>query len=816
MIELFLLVCITPNGNLNLLHRKQLLENQYKNWLRSTLGLKYLKVGLEGFTDTAVKAHHNEILGKVPPAGMICTNCTSETLLPSHKKELCHQQHVCFCSNKSRNRKLCPNAEFCSKFYDQILWNHQFFDPMLINTDIQKWSSDPWSVATCYINTAGYSGRSSAKQIDCAGVLSLFINNCFFERSLDETDLNDKTDLFKKAKDARNEILHNANFELSESQLYGYIDLFKSVLEIKNRQDGSCFFNQPGVQEAIYSLNKLQEHQIDIHISEDLRRHIEDLQEHAQSELAEKIDEAKKQNHIKVQQLEEQLKHKEKELQLMHAFRSTHMKSTESKDHKVPFQLELHIRAIGSSGETIAEGRHCIYDSMKNFVANYSQDKPAAPMTSSDKSADQSVRRILGYITNIKGCKIIKEVIETENSAYIKIHCFTCDAIDQFLKYINGNELQKETDELRKCLKIKNEIEAHDVIASCSSECIENTRKRLHNRGLTTDFICDIHQGTQCTWYCSDHDKFFCSTCKDSKHRSCVGIKQVVSERSYEKQNQSLVVKRKIGKYNVQIKNLFMNRDDNDKGYCRIYSICSLPDGNILLVDFGNDRLKKLDSSYNVVSHCDFHDVSSVMTAMCYIGDDRTVVCDSTDRIRYVNVSGKLKLEHTVQLYHRCNGLACHGDTLYVRGDGTIYTYSRDFLEKHVLYNINDYSAYSIHIAVSDDGERIYIPTGNGGLVTIDNKGNHLFTLNRGPRYEADDVCIVGDGTMLILDNKGGVYQVDYNGKQVLGTVVVQSESLRASLCFDRQRCRLILPQYRENYISVFQLQHHNNDTNIN
>ncbi|XP_053389255.1 uncharacterized protein LOC128552251, partial [Mercenaria mercenaria] len=755
---------IIIKGNVSLLHRKQLMENQYKNWLRSTLGLKYLKIGLEGFTDTTVKAHHDEIISKVPTAGIECTDCTLEVLLPWHNKDLCHKQHVCLCSNKSRKRKVCPNNGFCSKFYDTILWDHQFFDPMMTNTDIQKWSSDPWSVGACNIHTAGYNNRSSAKQIDCAGVLSLFINNCFFERSLDETDLNDKTDLFKKAKDARNDILHNANYELSECQMCGYIDLFKSVLEIKNRNDGSYFFNHPGVKEAINSLNELREHQIDLHISED-RRYIKDLQEHAQSELAEKVKEADKQNHMKVQKLEEQLTHKEKELQLMIAFRSTHMKGTESKDPKVPFQLDFHIRVIGSSGETITEGRQRIYDSMKDFVANYNHDKPTAPIYASDQSTDQSVRRILGYITNIEGCHM-KEVLETKISAYIEIHCFTCDAFSQFLKYINGNELQEETQLLRKCLQIKDKITAYDVIASCSSENIENTRKRLHN------FTCDIHQGTQCTWYCSDHDKFFCSACKDSDHRSCVGLKQVVSERSYGKQNQRLAVNRKLGDYNIQIKNRWINRDANDECNCDIDSIRMLPDGNVLLIDSYNMKLKKIDSSYNVVSHCDIPKDSYSCKDVCYIGNDRAVVCSEDGRIQYVNVSGKMKLEHAVQLKHECHGLVCHGDTLYVIGS-EIYTYTIYCQGKHLLYNIEQTGPYFSRIAISDDAERIYFTNGAKGLITIDNKGNHLFTLKADISHQILDVCVVGDGTVLVLDLKGSVHQVDYSGKQVLGTIAV-------------------------------------------
>ncbi|XP_053395789.1 uncharacterized protein LOC123524791 [Mercenaria mercenaria] len=497
-------------GSLNLLHKKQLTEDLFKNWIRGALGIKCLKQGIQEFVENSVQSHHYEIKKQLP--SVVCENCTEEVLLPSHIQGQCPKKSKCLCSKQQNNRRVCPNRGFCSKFYDKIFFDHRFFDLSLANTDIQSWGIDPWSVATCYISTTGYKGKPSAKDVDCSGLLSLLINNNFIHRSLGDVEINGETDLFRQARDARNEILHNANYELSEGQLQCYIDLFKAVLEIKDAKGGAPLSGQLGVQDAIAYLN---------------------------------------------------------------------------------------------------------------------------------------------------------EVVD----------------------------------------------------------------------------------------------------------RSCVGLKQVVSERSYGKQNQSLIIKRKIGDYNVQIKNRLINRDANDEGDCGISSIRMFPDGKVLLIDNHNGKMKKTDSSYKVVSHCGIPFLAS-WNDVCYIGNDRAVASYS-DIIRYVNVSGKMKHEHDVKLEHRCYGLACHGDILYVRGDDAIYTYTIHCQGKHLLYKIKETYPFSSRMAISDDGERIYITNVTAELITIDNKGNHLFTLKTDIEHQILDVCVVRDGTVLVLDIEGSVHQVDYSGKQVLGTIVV-------------------------------------------
>ncbi|XP_053387588.1 uncharacterized protein LOC128551144 isoform X2 [Mercenaria mercenaria] len=279
---------ITVKGEADLSVKLQLSERLYTNWVRGVLGLKYLKLGIEGVAKKEVKLRHTEILKNLPHLKQPCTQCSTDSLYPLHNKKQCYRtqnKNKCLCSDNQHNRQPCPNKGYCSLFYDQIVSDHRFEHPELENTQLDRWSSDPWSVATCYINTKGYKEKRSSKEIDCAGLLSLFINN---RRYL--TDVN--YGVFDMARTTRNEILHNANYELSDDQLHKYFGNFKDVLEVKNNANKMVFAKDESVKEALKNIDKLKQHQIVIATSKE----IQNLKGHAMKEAADAFKEAQKQN----------------------------------------------------------------------------------------------------------------------------------------------------------------------------------------------------------------------------------------------------------------------------------------------------------------------------------------------------------------------------------------------------------------------------------------------------------------------------------------------------------------------------------------
>jgi hypothetical protein len=64
-----------------------------------------------------------------------------------------------------------------------IVRDHRFESPALKNCSMGEWSTDAWSIAACYISNVDfihpseYRRKVSAKELDCAELLTLFVNN---------------------------------------------------------------------------------------------------------------------------------------------------------------------------------------------------------------------------------------------------------------------------------------------------------------------------------------------------------------------------------------------------------------------------------------------------------------------------------------------------------------------------------------------------------------------------------------------------------------------------------------------------------------
>jgi hypothetical protein len=61
--------------------------------------------------------------------------------------------------------------------------------------------------------------------------------------------------LLLQAREARNDILHSPNYELSENELNKFIRKFKEVLEIKDKHGNTPLKGEPGVEEALRLLD---------------------------------------------------------------------------------------------------------------------------------------------------------------------------------------------------------------------------------------------------------------------------------------------------------------------------------------------------------------------------------------------------------------------------------------------------------------------------------------------------------------------------------------------------------------------------------
>ncbi|XP_060580856.1 uncharacterized protein CXorf38 homolog [Ruditapes philippinarum] len=241
-------------------HQSEIEKKKYRNWVKGGLAYKYLKQGLDGFSDDVVKQEQSRILGSINcTPGTICNQCIIERLRPIHacrtisagNYECPWGQRKCNCLHLKK--KKC-RLKVCDFIMEEILQSHESTPPTpnWTNTDIQKWCTEPWEVAKCFINAPGYSDKTKAAEIDISGLLHVFINNINLHSHLACSMAGNN--IFIQVRERRNKLFHSNTMEMEDLEVAKCIDDIVRILEDPKELSG-----RPEAQEAVRKLKQLKE-----------------------------------------------------------------------------------------------------------------------------------------------------------------------------------------------------------------------------------------------------------------------------------------------------------------------------------------------------------------------------------------------------------------------------------------------------------------------------------------------------------------------------------------------------------------------------
>ncbi|XP_052253671.1 uncharacterized protein LOC127859813 [Dreissena polymorpha] len=105
---------------------------------------------------------------------------------------------------------------------------------------------------------------------------------------------------------------------------------------------------------------------------------------------------------------------------------------------------------------------------------------------------------------------------------------------------------------------------------------------------------------------------------------------------------------------------------------CEITAVCALPNGQVLVADQANFKVKLLNQQYQVVSHLDVRD--GFIEDMCLITP--TEVAVAVHEVQFITVSqSQLAKGRKLNLQHRCRGIAHHQGDLYTCSGNALYKY---------------------------------------------------------------------------------------------------------------------------------------------
>jgi len=241
-----------------------------------------------------------------------------------------------------------------------------------------------------------------------------------------------------------------------------------------------------------------------------------------------------------------------------------------------------------------------------------------------------------------------------------------------------------------------------------------------------------------------------------------------------------------------------------------IAGMCRLATGEFLLSDSTNSKIKLLNNTFDIISTIDFPDTSDV----CCIGQrEAAVVVDDGDDIHEILLvrvhAGKIEQKRTIKLQHTCDGLARHGDHLYIATGTALYVFDMVLGHDRQLYSDETGSVTVCRCAVSPDGSRIYVTNfDHHQLITLNKDGTTLSTLTHPELKDPACVHVSPRGHVFVSCPKlGTVVQVSMqeDATQTVTTLAGEKNELTEpfSLCFNSSSNTLVVGQWDDTIVEL-------------
>ncbi|XP_053383574.1 uncharacterized protein LOC128549887 [Mercenaria mercenaria] len=266
---------------------------------------------------------------------------------------------------------------------------------------------------------------------------------------------------------------------------------------------------------------------------------------------------------------------------------------------------------------------------------------------------------------------------------------------------------------------------------------------------------------------------------------------------------------KKHGLYEVQSKQSYIIKLNDDVNTCGIWSSCTLDSGDILLADFSNKKIKLFDcETYQIRNSMK---VSAFPKSVCKISSVEAAVSLNNQTVQFVSTKNQLLPTRLLKVDCDCRGIDVIDDQLVISEEGRkVYIYTMNGERVKVIETDgsgNSIFSYNREISVSDDGKMIYVADKNRGLVTLDRDGGVLWKFCGQELKSAWGVCTDGNCNVFLSgEYSKTVVQLGPDGK-LLGEVVSKAHGLNYPrvVSFDRKNFKLIVAD--ENELIVFHVE---------
>ena len=227
----------------------------------------------------------------------------------------------------------------------------------------------------------------------------------------------------------------------------------------------------------------------------------------------------------------------------------------------------------------------------------------------------------------------------------------------------------------------------------------------------------------------------------------------------------------KVGNINVMV--------SGDKLYCCITGCCFMPSGELVLYDFGNKKIKLLDSSLSLVNSLSIPG-GDWDTAVAAIDSNSVIVTLAAKKqVQLIQVLPSLKIARTYDVDAYSNGVAAAAGKIFVLCGGInkkneirVYDFEGRELLKRQVINLSGTNSFvfPFYVAVSRLGDKIYVSDRDTHTVScLSSDGDILFqyrddNLQRPCGLFVDDkdnVIVCGDNshTVQVFTSSGDIHK---------------------------------------------------------
>ena len=270
--------------------------------------------------------------------------------------------------------------------------------------------------------------------------------------------------------------------------------------------------------------------------------------------------------------------------------------------------------------------------------------------------------------------------------------------------------------------------------------------------------------------------------------------------------------------YTVNVENEYNVSKDTDviKKDLVNFGTTFLHDGNLLLADFKNKKLKYINTSQFSLTSCD---VPGRPFAVCQVNQSTCAVTMPNEQlIQLIELGKQMELISSFDTEAKCRGICYYNEELYTSSGGG-YNESnghvRVFSLDGELLRVIDpelrgvrYLSSPVNLALSSNGQRLYVADRDKGVITLDQDGEVISMFCKDPLKAPQDIAVDEKGGIIACDHAtGNVVYMGADGKKC-GILLKDGADVKhpLSVSYDIYTGRLAVTLRNSCYVKVFKL----------